>query len=43
MSLLYFGWFVICIIVGKPLESDFFMIWALFSIADALWLKLGRR
>ncbi len=42
MSLLCFGWFALCSIVGKPLESDFFMIWALFSIVDAMWLKLNK-
>lgn len=28
---------------GVEPKTEFFGTWALFSIADALWLKLGRR
>lgn len=43
MSLLYFLVAIWYYMNEEKLETDFFMTWALFSIADAMWLKLGRR
>lgn len=43
MSLLYFLVAIWYYMNGREPKTEFFGIWALFSIADALWLKLGRR
>ncbi len=43
MSLLCFLGAIYCYKNGMDPGSEYWIIWALFSIADALWLKLGRR
>lgn len=43
MSLLCFLVAICYYMNEEKLETEFFITWALFSIADALWLKLGRR
>ena len=43
MSLLCFLGAIYCYKNGMDPGSEYSIIWALFSIADALWLKLGRR
>lgn len=43
MSLLCFLGAIYCYKNGMDPGKEYWIIWALFSIADALWLKLGRR
>ncbi len=43
MSLLCFLGAIYCYKNGMDPGNEYWIIWALFSIADALWLKLGRR
>jgi len=42
MSFLFLFWFLL-VLAGKEPKPDFtndvFIVWALFSIADALWFK----
>lgn len=43
MSFLCFLGAIYCYKNGIGLGSEDLITWALFSIADAMWLKLGRR
>lgn len=39
MSILCLAGFIYAIIDGIPVDNEYFIIWALFAIADALWVK----
>lgn len=43
MSVLCFFGALYCFKNGVDPGNEYFIIWALFSIADALWLKWERR